>query len=314
MRHAIHNRRFIVMTGHALLLACLLCSLLAMPVQANPDEPADQVSIVSNSVRAVGYRIGDHVQQRLQIATPKGYQLDKASLPLGDSGAPVELQAVESHAVESKNTDQAEHSLHTLVLDWQLFRAMREVRPLPLQALTLEFRRGDAVLHVPVPAARIVVSPLLPTTLEREYVQPRADVAAQAIATGPLWQRFLVAALVLLLTLLYFAWRYDVLHLRRPQAPLRLAWRQLRRMPATQDEAAAMLPLRRALDQVAGTAISSERLDTLFQRCAWLLPLRAEITLFYVASDRVYFAAQASPLPRAALVQLARKLAMLESA
>ncbi len=283
------------------------CWLMLLSINALADNQVE----VASQLREVGYMIGDRVHQTITVKTPEGYVLDAGSLPTRDTGGNVELHEASWHTVKT-----VEGMQHVLLLEWQIFRAMREVRPLPLRPLELVFRRDESVLHVPLPASRVVVSPLLPTTLDRTQVIPRADVTPVQWPLQPLLLSLGLSLLGLILCLMYFGWRYGWLNAACiRQTPLRVAWKKIRRQHKHEAESSEfMLLIRRALDETAGCAISRERLADLFQRCHWLLPIKNEIAAFYIASDRTFFAGASSEMSPRALRQFARKLAMLESA
>jgi hypothetical protein len=286
-------------------LACLLL-LCALPAAA------DDLRVRSHA-RDIGYMIGDVVTQTVEVETPAGYRLDAGSLPkkLG-AGAHVELRAV-----RHETADVGDVTRHVIRLDWQIFRAMRDIRPVELRALALQFRNDDRVLTASITPARVLISPLLPTLLDDGYSQPRADASPVPRRLWPLQLGLGLSVAGLLLALTYFAWRNGRLSLRGPALPFRRAWHEIRTMRRRQghDPAAARQALRtlsRAFDAYTQTALSAESLGGLFERHAEMQPYRARIEAFYGDIERSFFAGGTSQLGLAEIEKLARQLSRLE--
>lgn len=276
---------------------------------------ADDLVSVKTQAREVGYMIGDVVTQTVEVQTPDGYRLDEHSLPQrrGD-GAHIELRRASHEAIA-----EGDRMLHLIRLDWQVFRAMRDIRPVDLRPLTLQFRHDDKVLTARVAPLQILISPILPTVLDGDYSQPRADVAPLPQPLQPWWLRLALSAAGLLVAVGYFAWRFDWLpFLSLRVSPFRLAWRNIRglRKRQKQDPSApqqAMRVLSRAFDAYAGMAMSSERLPLLFDRHPEFLPCRVNIEAFYAEIRRIFFAGGTPTLEIVELAKLARQLSRLET-
>lgn len=305
-------------------LCSLLFSAFAVTTIAASNTSAEKniVVKVQSSTNEIGYQIGDIAHQTIMVITPSGYQFDESSLPAkGKGAANMELRDAKWQVHETDNTSQ-----HKLELEWQIFRVMQETRAYSLKPLDLKFAPQsptDKVLTVHVNAARVLVSSVLPTSMDAAYTQPRFDVAPQARNTRPMIITLSFGLVGLLLSGVYFAWRFDWLPARftalfAAPKPFRIAYRQIQSLQKNTNHSeqltSAMRTLRRACDATAGATISAERVGLLFECNARLATKRTEIESFYAESERAFFAGNASSFSLNKLKQLSRQLMALESA
>ncbi|MCB5183670.1 hypothetical protein LG201_00425 [Methylobacillus gramineus] len=283
--------------------------LLALPVFA-----AEKSINAQSFVRDVGYRVGDVVQQRVEVITPEGYLLDESSLPkkLG-AGAHIELRNVAIQTSES-----AEKVKHVLNFEWQVFRTLRDVRVIPLRTLELNFRKGDEVLVARLQAAEILMAPMLPTMLTKEQATPREAIEPQPQAWQPILQQFGLAIAGLLITALYFAWRFDYLpFLGKRTSPFRQAARDIRRTRKSSADTAnvqsAMRILSRAFNTYAKASVTYESLSPLFASHPELHGQQREIEQFFMATQQVFFAGKTDAMTQVQVEKLARQLSLLET-
>ena len=267
------------------LLFCVLAFLLSV------HHAAAQESVkVASQMRDIGYVLGDIAVQKVIVTTPRGYRLNSNSLPpVGKGGGNMELRKTDW--VEQ---DEAKNTRHVITLEWQIFRVMQEVRSYPLRALELEFLRGNKKLSLHVDAAQVLVSSILPTAMDAAHLWPRAVIAPPPRQTRS-WISGLMAGFGgLLLSGVYFVWRYDWLGFRlRSRQPFRRAYREIRALsrsgkPTLVELKTAMQILQRACDASAGSVVSAEQLTRLFVQKPDLLSLRAELEAFYAHSERVF--------------------------
>jgi|SRR5690554_3203940 hypothetical protein len=300
----------------SLLLGLLLPAITQATGEREQIEPKDANNIKAQSIsREIGYRVGDVVRQIIHIETPSDYRFDQTSLPAkGRSAGPVELRDASWQFENRNNVVQ-----HTLIIDWQIFQVLQEVRAFPLLPLQLKFRRDDHVLVADLDAANVIVSTLLPTRLDAARLKPFPDVEPQPRETLILMWWLTTTLMLVLLTLIYFAWYFDLLKIKFLWGrPYRIACREIRKLrrqhgEATQKSEAAMRYLRRACDHTAGAALSRERLYLLFESHPWLLPLRAELEQLYSDSDQVFFAGYPVEKDIESIYRLGKKLRALES-
>jgi|GEM_PF-580377 len=303
----------------------MLLALQTSAIANNALEKNMLIQLQSNQVQSnvveIGYQIGDIAHQTVIILTPKNYVLDESSLPAQGKGAAyVELRNAKWQTQEIGNTSQ-----HKLELDWQIFRVMQETRAYSLKPLDLQFRTkvaSDKVLTVHVNAARVVVASVLPTAMDAAHTKPLSDASPVLRDTHPmvitLWSSFIG----LLLSTLYFAWRFDWLPAKltalfAEPKPFKRAYREIKILQkngeTTTQIGNAMCSLRHACDLTAGATLSVERLATLFERNAKLMPKRTEIANFYADSERIFFAGGESTFSLKQLMQLSYQLMVLES-
>lgn len=270
---------------------------------------------VKSEIRGIGYSVGDVARQTVIVETPPGYRFDPASLPnIGKTSGVIELRDAQWQFEEAESMTR-----HTLVLDWQIFQVLQEVRAYPLMSLRLLFRLEDKVMVAVLKPASVIVSSLLPARMDARHLQHLPDVEPWPRATAGMKWGLLASLLVLLVTTTYFGWYFDWLQLgRRWSRPYRIACREMRSIRKSKGESleklqTAMKSLRHAGDASTGTALSRERLHLLFERNPWMLPLRNELEQLYADSDRLFFAGEAETADFERLYKLSRKLRALES-
>lgn len=307
-----------------LLMLLSTISLQVSAAETMPVIPVQNVSVQS-TMQEIGYQVGDVARQTIVIRTPRGYELDEASLPnIGKSAVSLELRDAQWSAQNTGN-----ETVHTLILDWQIFRVMQETRAYPLKPLNLQFILADKKLAVHIKPARMFVASILPSDMKKltaemnaEQLKPKADVLPQARDTQALAKALFMALLGLLISSVYFAWWFDWLPasltaLFSTPKPFRRAYRDIQALAKTDDATLqlshAMRALRRACDATAGTTLSAERVALLFNVNNQFSAKRAEIESFYVASERTFFAGGVSDLSMDQLKQLSRQLMMLEA-
>lgn len=309
------------------ILMLMLLSTIILQVGAAETKtiaPVQNVSVQS-TMQEIGYQVGDVARQTIVIRTPKGYVFDGASLPnIGKSADSVELRDAQW---SSQNVGK--ETLHTLMLDWQIFRVMKETRAYPLKALDLQFTLADKKIAVHVNPARMFVASVLPSDMKKvtdemnvEQLKPKADVLPQARDTQAITKALFLALLGLLVSSVYFAWRFDWLPasltaLFSAPKPFRRAYREIQNVAKTSDTTLqlnlAMRALRRACDATAGSTLSAERVDLLFNANHQFCEKRAEVERFYVASERAFFAGDIGEMSIQKLKQLCRELMLIEA-
>lgn len=307
---------------------CAIFMSIALPLSAVENTPVANtatgnnipIKVQSNTVE-IGYQIGDIAHQTVIIHTPKGYHVDKSSLPAKGKGAAyMELRDAQWKTQEIGNVSQ-----HQFDLDWQIFRVMQETRAYSLKPLDLQFRNkvaNDKALTVHVNAASVLVASVLPTAMDAEHATPLDDIAPPLRNTRPMVAVLWISFIGLLLSSLYFAWRFDWLPAKLTALfiapkPLKSAYREIKALQKTGETstqiAHAMRSLRHACDATAGATLSLERVALLFERNKKLMSKRTEIERFYAESERCFFAGSNSALTLNQLMQLSRELMVLES-
>lgn len=300
-----------------LLIFFFIYSVTVDALEANKDEPYRGV-IVQSNMQEIGYQLGDVAYQTIVIRTPRDYQLDESSLPAkGKGAASIELRDAQSHA-----QSEGSETVHTLRLDWQIFRVLQETRSYPIKSLDLQFRKTDKVLTAHVPGGRVFVASVLPTAMKKltgemnlAQLVPKGDVPPQPRSKRPFVIALVLAWFGLLASCIYVAWRFDWLPPIFGQSlPFRNAYRQIRQLKQSDTTLlTAMQLLRHAFDNTAGVAISKEQLASLFERVPTLEHKHAEIEQFYTSSELHFFAGATSDVTLKQLTILSRQLMKLEA-
>jgi len=285
--------------------------LLSLLLLSLPAFAAEKSINAQSFIRDIGYRVGDVVEQRVEVIVPAGFELDESSLPkrLG-AGAHIELRDV------THQTERVSKGIkHTFLFDWQVFRTLRDVRPIPLRALDLQFRQGSEILVARLQPAEILMAPMLPTMLTKEQATPREAIEPQIQPLQPILQQLAWSIVGLLVAVLYFAWRFDCLPFKTQHAsPFRKAQREIRRLGKQQEALPqSMRILSRAFNDYANTAVTQEGLKYFFSQHPETQPLQAEIEKFFLATQELFFAGKSETISKPEVEKLARQLSLMET-
>lgn len=293
-------------------LCCLVLFMLSLTAQAATSaEVLKKPFKVHSEARELGYHLGDITRQTVTVETPEGYVLDASSLPTVGKKTYFDLVKIETkqHKVNSRTQFKID-------LYWQNFRSVQEVRSYKLAALTLQFVKDKRSIKVPVKAASIIVSPVIPTVLDEAHLKPREDAKPPVMGYVTEIVMLTISALMLLATLLYLAWQRDWLVFNASRGkPFRLAYRQLRGLRNDVSHAAsfyAVKAIRNAFDSTMQSSMSSEQLPQLFKQHQSFATLENEIRHFYQVSDVFLFSNQPLDMSAKQLLDLAKKLMQLE--
>lgn len=253
--------------------------LLLAPAWLQAAEPAP--SAQSQAPRAYGYSVGDVVQQRVQLALPKGWALDMEALPSSRRpGQALELR-------------QARLQRNELLLEYQIFTAPAELRLLELPTLQLRLQGpGGAEQTLRVEGSPLLVAPLLPQQASPRtgLGELRPDLPAPLPATqGHVRRLALYAAAALLLGLVWWHLQFGLPYSGRRQQPFAQAVRHLRSLQPAQQHV-AFKALHQALNRSAGQVLFAEGLPAFLQQHPTFAPLQADLQEFFRRSEAAFFA------------------------
>lgn len=290
---------------------CMLC-VFALVGHATPAANTLQAKFnVYSQTRELGYHLADITIQTITVQAPHGFVLDTSSLPSVGNKTYFDLVKVTT----SQRWLPA-YTEHTITLHWQNFRSVQEVRSYKLGALALQFVKDKLSIKVPVKAASIIVSPVIPTVLDASHLQPRADARPAQKSYVMDIAIMTISALGLLSALVYLGWKNDWLALRAKRAlPFRRAFRQISALRNTQTPESvytAIKAIRNAFDVTQQASMSTEQLPQLFAKHPHYLALAHEIRQFFNTSDVFLFSNQPLNTPIVELKRLAKKLMQLE--
>ncbi|ADQ83949.1 hypothetical protein [Methylovorus sp. MP688] len=268
------RRAWLAMLGQAMLVFSM----------ANAHAAAD--AHVESHYREAGYFIGDVIDEVVDITATPGATLVEETLPRSGDGQWIELREVDVQ----ENAPQ--HGRFKLHLRWQLFKALRETRTIPLPAFTVNLRHGQTVLPVKIHERQVMVSPLLPVILDTSQTSLRPDSLPPLRDTAQPMRYTLLALALTLTAALWLLWRHDKPPFRwAPAGPFtsacrRLRGRQGRKLSLAQSFAVA----HHAFNQTAGRTVFASDVPVLLKLRPELARLRPEIEAFYARSARVFFA------------------------
>lgn len=292
-----------------LMMALTLASLAqaaSVGVQVRPE--------IQSELRGIDYTVGDIAQQTITINLPLGFRLDHSTLPKVGSRSVIDIRSVRAIYEDLRDTTR-----YKIVIDWQVFMALREIRAVPLLDLDFQFLREGKVLPVHIRAAEVIISPLLPTKMDKLHLIPQPDIEPVTIAIKPYIEVFLAGLSGLLLAALYIAWHLGWIDIKTDAAlPFRQAWLAIRKSRKQVDKSAdarhSLILLSRAFDEYAQAVVSPENLATLFARYPGLKTHESDIRQFYADAQRVFFAGDKPAHSVEQIESLARELSRQQAA
>lgn len=289
-------------------IVCFIFNLLlSVAVHA---ASAQATTSIQSQTRETDYTIGDVAVQHLTVEVPKGYVLDEGSIP-----EKAQTDAVELRDIHWTIEETASVTRYQFDIDWQIFVAFETVKSTPLRGLELVFKNAEKSLTVSVPADSVLISNLLPPKMDEKHVRPYPNVAPQKIDTFALWLGVFVALFVLLASSVYIAWFMGWIRLPSERnMPFRLAWRQIKSISASQDNAvqAALKVLGAAVSAYAGYVVTHENVSRLSIKNSHLHPYAHALTKLYQDIQHTFFAGKTPTLSLDEVKKLAKQLSSLE--
>lgn len=244
--------------------------------------------------RAFGYFLGDTLTRTAEIQAGSDEVLAPASLP---------VPGALNHWLELRRIDTAEAPnaagvLYTVTLEYQVFYAALDTRPLTIPAVQLVLTKGEASRSVSIPALGITVSPLREIFVDQDRTSEanvlRPDASTAFLPVAPLKTALLIssglglAALALLAHHLAW-WPFR----QRSSRAFSAAAREIAALscdPADIDAYDKALTLiHRAIDQTAGRRILPDDLGQFIARHPQHSESEAGLEAFFQASRSLYF-------------------------
>lgn len=293
--------------------ACLLMSFAIAGARADGNAGVEVAPIVT--LRDSGYLLGDLLDERVDLALPEGFALDADSLPLPGRVAP--WMEVRRTRVERG----AQRDAASVVVTYQIFAEVEQTSRVPIPSFKLRVRDGAKTRVVTVPEQSFLLSSALPPALTDEDREIKPSPAPAPLPTGGILARLVLAIAMALACAVYLLWAHDRLpFLPRSQGPFARLWRRWRRRAGTRvpwrpgmaekdpwrtwlagkgrrgagnlsgDERADLLrDWHAALNAAAGQTLYAATLPLLFERVAYLQPLREEIEALFERSWRSFY-------------------------
>lgn len=283
----------------------LVFAVLVLPLTVVADDERGDLDWSRETPRPFGYVMGDVIPHQITLRMPEEFVLMEETLP--DVGPVTDWLELRDREVEE--LIRRGHREYRISLEYQVFRASRDVRSVEVPALELAAGTGERAMQTTLPPWEFVISPLLETigarTIDgRLYVRPedaplREDTRPQ-MARSAVWGGLL---------LLFGGWHAGrVLHRRMlSRAPFERAYRELLKLRKRDDEAAAvqeaMRTMHRAFDTTAGRPLFAEEVPRFVAENPELAPLTPDIEVFFADSRRMFFGAAETTRPHADLLR-----------
>ena len=251
------------------------------------------INVQIEEPRAFAHFVGDVVERRLTITTPRPLSLAVDSIPKpGRLGYAFELR-------EANLTTQsrADGTRYELVLRYQIFVAPAEVKTLDLPSFVLQFDGAARPEELRIDFAPVSIAPLTSPGLSvrKGPGALRPDVIPPLIDARPVILRLAACAAVIGVLLVYLGYVYLGLpYLSRRQRPFTRAYSQLRRLrtPAADENFnLALKQIHAAFNDTAGGTVFKVGLDHFLAAHPRFAPLRSEIARFFDSSRQAFFAA-----------------------
>lgn len=254
-------------------------------------------SLSVQPARDYGIVLGEVLRSEIRVAVAKGFSLETAALP--QAGSAVD-DVLELRELAWDRQDQAEATVYTLRLAYQVFKGVRTAESVEVPALPLRFGRGAEVAEAQAPAWRFTLNPLIPAQTPDEAVAVRPGLPPPPLVPDK-HAAWLLACLAGLGGL--GVWQARALGLppfHRHAPPFARALVGLRRLGRRQalDGGAWRQALRlvhRALDETAGRVVTGGQLERFLLEQPQFAGLRAELRQFFAVSEALFFADRSLP-------------------
>ena len=270
---------------------------------------------IRSQLREINYTVGDIAQQTITIDLPLGYRLDRSTLPRVGSRSAIDIRSI--HVTYE---DLQKITRYKVIVDWQVYMALMEIRSVPLLDIDFQFlHEGKKVLPVHVKAREVIISPVLPTRMDKQHLIPQPDIEPQATDLKPYITGLITGVFGFLLAALYIAWDWGWIQNKTDTAlPFRKAWLAISKIRKQADQADdvrySLILLSRAFDEYAQAVVSPENLTNLFTRYPNLKTQESVIRQFYADAQRVFFAGDKPSHSLEQIESLARDLSRRQAA
>jgi len=225
--------------------------------------------------RTWGLLLGDEVNVKIDLTTLE-QGIDQSSLPLEDKryGTWLYLKTID-------------RTMSDLVFHYQIINVPQKNTMIEIPIFDVKLSNEQ---WITLPSTTITIGPSLAVAEGIENITAKPDMKPTLISTDDSVKRiqFLVFVAIvsgLILVLWHFGWKAKN---RQPFAQAVHDLSRLKFHTVTSDQAARILHT--AFNHTAGTVVAYGELDTLLKQRPWLLPLQADITLFYTQSEQHFFA------------------------
>jgi mxaA protein len=287
----------------------MLMALAAAGARAVESAGTEVAPIVT--LRDSGYMLGDLLDERVDLALPRGFALNVDSLPLPGRVAPW-MEVRRTRVERGDRRDMA-----TVVVTYQIFAEVEQASRVPIPSFKLRMRDAAMTRVVAVPEQSFLLSPALPPALADEDREIKPSPAPEALPAGGILARLVLALVAALGCGIYLLWAHDRLpFLPRSRGPFARLWRRWRKRERSaltaSDRAALLRDWHCALNQAAGQTLYRSTLPLLFERVAYLQPLRGEVETLFAHSWQSFYGPANDGPPAPAVFKLLRTAAERE--
>lgn len=275
----------------------LLLLFISQPLLAEtilPDEPKEdarvRISIV-NPDRNVGFTVGDILTRTITLEVKKPYELVKTSLPIVgyEKRWKNQVTGIELSQISVDESHGADTNTYVLHLSYQVFTNNVVAKPAVLPREIVKFSTEGSQFAYRIPSWNFRISPL--ATFGQVVVEKDMSPFRGPLLLDDTQHKHILVVLlgvlgISLLGLLYVlgvnTW------LPRMGGPFAKAYRDLRKLPATEDGLKrAVARMHEALNQTAGGSIFNT--TGFLESKPGFLPVTAGLDQFFRLSRNVFF-------------------------
>ena len=269
-----------------------LLAALAMATLTALTATSASVDVQIEEPRAFAHFVGDVVERRLTITTPRPLSLATDSIPKAGRLS----YAFELREANLTSKALAAGTRYELRLRYQIFVAPIDTETLDLPAFVLQFDGGARPEELRIDFAPVSIAPLTPSGLSvrKGLGALRPDVIPPLLDTKPAIWRLAASAAVAALLLAYLGYVYLGLpFLGRRQRPFTRAYRQIRRLGTDamgENFHLALKEVHGAFNDTAGGTVFKDGVDHFLAAQPRFGPLHSEIKKFFDRSRQEFFA------------------------
>lgn len=232
--------------------------------------------------RSWGLLVGDKVTANIDLPVAAS-KLDLKSLPQHEKRYGPWLFLLDSHLGEQR-----------LTLKFQLINVPAENREVGTPTLELRTQEGE---FISIPSVPMQIGSFMEQTPESEgeNMIPRGDIQIQPQSQNHLlWQLWTALVVLVLSSLIWLIWHFGLRpHHRLPFAQAMFELNKMRLL-GRKDADAASRSLHHAFNRSAGRVVVNSDMESLWQQCPWLEPVKTDIKNFYQTSAAHFFSPKAT--------------------
>ena len=277
--------------------------LLALGSQASP-----VVMMERQTPLPFGLGVGSIVEHRIDIFAPSPLRLDPTQLPApGPYNDWLEIRSLELKTMEAQ-----EGTHYQLMIEFQIFPALKRSTELEIPSLPLYFlsTSGNGPLQDEIPAWRFTASPLIPENVDNSDVKIRALWQPIPLPLLPRLKKLAIIASGLLIVAAMLTWQQKWFPWQ--SSPFSRIRSRIHHAIEQKQPQQAFRLFHQALNETAGYAVFQENLPLFLRQHPHFASLEADLNRFFEDSLCLFFADRLLPQSLPRLERLSKHCAQVE--